>query len=210
MIKQLRKLITDFFKIFYAKGIKSVLISLLFLLGLIYLLLPGPSGINDFPAVPDSTKSQLEGDTVQNPNLVAYFSDFKREYLTDYYYNYFKDWSYWGVKLPVFKINHPPERAYTFIRDQQESSALEEYYRPFRESFFVNVYDPVIYNQIRRKNIDFWNSHLEYEGRYYGSKVTVRYYHSSLVARVGVYILMFFSTYLLIRLFTASQLQKRT
>lgn len=209
MLKQFKELILDFIKIFYSRGIKSVIISLLFLVGLTYLLLPGPSSINDFPAIPDSTKSQLDGDTIQNPNIMAYFSDFKRDYLTGYFFNYFKDWSYLGIPLPIFKINHPPERAFTFIRDQQESSALEEYYRPFRESLFINVYEPVIYNQIRRKSIDFWTSHMEYEGRYYTSKVTVRYYPSSLVARVSLYVLTFFATYLLFRLFTSYQLSKR-
>lgn len=209
MVDKGKELVIDFIKMFYEHGVRSVVISLLFLVGLIYLILPGPSSIEDFPALPDATKSQLEGDTVQNPNLVAYFSDFKREYITDYYWNYFKNWSYFGIPLPVLKINHPPERAFTFIRDQQESSALEEYYRPFRESFFVNVYDPVIYNQVRRKNIDFWTSHLEYERRYYGSKTTVRYYASSVTARVTIYVLTFFVGYLLFRLIAAYKPTKR-
>ena len=208
MIAGLKQIIIDFFQVFYTHGLRSFFISLVFLLGLLYLILPGPSSIGDFPILPESTKSQLEGDTVQNPNLVAYFSQFKREYITEYYWNYYKDWSYLGIHLPLFKINHPPERAFTFIRDQQESSALEEYYLPFRESLFVNVYDPVIYNQVRRKEVDFWTSHLEYNGNYYGSKTTIRYYSSSLTARVSVYILSFFMFFLLIRLFDLYTKQK--
>ncbi len=201
MIKQIVKLKLDFLKLFYTKGIWSVLFSGIFLVGLIYLLLPGPSSIKDFPPVPNSKQSMLEGDTVQNPDLVAYFSDYKREDIMSLYWRFFNNWSFGGIHIPLLKINHPPEEAYTYIRDQQESTALEEYYLPFRESLFVNVYDPVIYNKIRRKNIDFWTSHLEYEGTYYGSKTTLRYYHSSIPVRVGLYLMIFFSTYLLVKLF---------
>ena len=44
----------------------------LFLVGLTYLLIPGPASINDFYLLPGSTKSDLTGDTIQNPNIAAY------------------------------------------------------------------------------------------------------------------------------------------
>ncbi len=190
----------DFIRLGYTKGLRGVLISVLFLLGIIYLVLPGPQTIDDFPALPDSVKSELPGDTYQNSNIAAYFSDFRREYIMDYYWNYFKDWSYFGLKLPVFKINHPPERAYTFIRDQQESTALEEYYVPFRGSIFVNVHDPIIYNQIRRRQLDFATSHVDYNYVYYNTKTTIRYFPTPVVARIGVYVLTLFSIYMMLRL----------
>lgn len=193
-------LLLDFIKVFYAKGLWSFVLLTLFLLGLGYMIIPGPTSIKDFPALPDSVTSELDGDTIQNPNIAAYFSNYKREDITSYYWNYLKNWDYYGFKLPLLKINHPPERAFTFIRDQQESSALEEYYIPFKGSFFVNVYDPVIYNQVRRREIDFYTSHVDYLGQFYGSKTTVRYYPTSGFARVSTYILTIFSFYLFVRL----------
>ncbi len=200
MLKDALELLLDFVKIFYTKGVWSFVILFLYLLGLGYLLLPSPMSIDDFPALPDATTSQLEGDTIQNPNIAAYFSNFRREYITKYYWDYLKDWSYLGIKLPLFKINHPPERAYTFIRDQQESTALEEYYIPFKGSFFVNIYDPIIYNQIRRRPITDQNSYFVYEGGIYDTKTTLRYYPTSVFGRVLTYVLTIFSVYLLIRL----------
>lgn len=201
MLKDALELLLDFVKIFYTKGVWSFVILFIYLLGLGYLLLPSPTSINDFPPLPDSKTSQLEGDTIQNPNIAAYFSNFRREYITQYYWEYLKDWSYFGLKLPVFKINHPPERAFTFIRDQQESTALEEYYVPFKGSFFVNVYDPIIYNEIRRRPLDNENSYFVYEGEIYDTKTTLRYYPTSVFGRIITYILTIFSVYLFIRLF---------
>lgn len=200
MIKSGLQLFLDFVKLTYTKGLYGAVLSVLFLMGLFYLLLPEPTSIDEFPALPESVKSQFPGDTTQNSNIVAYFSDFRREYIMSYYWNFLKEWNYLGIKLPLFKINHPPERALTFIRDSQESTALEEYYVPFRGSLFVNMHDPIIYSQIRRRPLDFYNSHVDYENVFYNTKTTIRYYPTSVVARIGVYILTLFSIYLLIRL----------
>lgn len=200
MVKDALHLLMDFIKLFYTKGVWSFVILFFYLLGLGYLLLPSPTSINDFPALPDSKTSQLEGDTIQNPNIAAYFSDFRRAYITQYYWDYLKDWSYLGLKLPLFKINHPPERAFGFIRDQQESTALEEYYVPFKGSFFVNVYDPIIYNEIRRRPIIDQNSYFVYEGGNYDTKTTLRYYPTPVFGRIITYVLTIFSVYLFIRL----------
>ncbi len=168
--------------------------------GFAYLLLPGPTRVEDFAALPNSTKSELEGDTIQNPNIAAYFSQANREEITQFYWNLFKNWNFGFVQLPLFKINHPPEYAYVYIRDQQESTGLEEYFRPMRESLFVNVNDALLYTQIRQKPLSFDTTHIEYKGNYYASKGTIRYYSSNVLVRVIVFLLIFFAAYLFIRL----------
>ena len=60
---------------------KRKFLGVIFLLGLVYLLVPGPSKIEDFPPLPTSTKSALEGDTIQNPNIAAYYSNFRSNIL---------------------------------------------------------------------------------------------------------------------------------
>lgn len=200
MIKEVIKLKLEFIEIFYKKGVLSVILCLLLGLGGVYLLLPGPQSIADFPALPHSTKSQLEGDTIQNPNIAAYFSNSNREDITEFYWKYFSHWNYGFLTLPLLKINHPPEFAYTYIRDQQESTGLEEYFRPMRESLFVNINDALIYSQIRQRPLSFDSTHLEYNGEYFSSKGTIRYFSSNPLVRVIVLILIFEATFLFTRL----------
>ncbi|MGB6838854.1 MAG: hypothetical protein WBE27_01050, partial [Microgenomates group bacterium] len=46
------------------------------------------------------------------------------------------------IPLPTFRLNYPPEEAQTVIRDQTRSTFLEEIVHPFRESLFVNGFEP--------------------------------------------------------------------
>lgn len=160
----------------------------IFVLGLIYLILPGPTKIEDFAPIPDSTKSNLDGDTWQNPNIVAYFSDFRREEITSFYKNQFSGKYFFGGLIPPIRLNHPPEAAYTYIRDQQESTFLEEYTYPFRESLYVNGYEPEVENQMFKKPSNFVGNHIWYEEVPFNSKATLRFYPSNPLGRVTVYL----------------------
>lgn len=179
---------------------KKLGLRLLFLLGLIYVIFPTTSSIDSFRPLPNSTKSSLEGDTIQNPNIAAYFSQFRREFITNFYRSDFEKKLIPGIPLPVIRINHPPEYAYTYIRDQQESTFLEEYVRPLRESLFVNGYEPLIENQIRRREASLIGNNIIYEEKLYPSKTTIRYYPTSPFFRVIVYIGIWISAIALIRL----------
>ncbi len=165
-----------------------VALLLVFILGLIYLLLPGPTKIEDFAPIPDSTKSNLDGDTWQNPNNVAYFSDFRRVDITGFYKRELSGKYLFGKILPPIRINHPPEMAYTYIRDQQESTFLEEYAYPFRESLFVNGYEPEVENIMFKKPSNFVGNHVWYEEIPFDSKTTLRFYSSNPLSRVVVYL----------------------
>lgn len=172
-----------------------------FVLGLIYLVLPGPSKIEDFTPIPDSTRSNLDGDTWQNPNIVAYFSDFRRVDITQFYRQQLGDKYFFGKFIPPIRLNHPPEAAYTYIRDQQESTFLEEYIYPFRESLYVNGYEPEVENRMFKKPSNFVGNHVWYEEVPFNSKATLRFYPSNPISRVIIYLGIWAVTITLFKLY---------
>lgn len=96
---------------------------------------------------------------------------------------YFQQFGHWGLVL-----NYPPEEAQTLIRDQTQSSFLEEIVHPGRESLFINGYVPIKpEEQINR------------EGKHYTNKITVRYIPSSSIPRLTMLAMMVVVIYLLSR-----------
>ncbi len=150
---------------------------------LVYLLAPGPNSIKDFPALPSAVKSTLEGDTIQVPNVAAYFSDNFRDFVIPFFRKNFE--SKTRFFFPPLRLNHPPEDAFTFIKDQTQSTYLEELTYPFRDSLFVNGLEPVDENGQPR----YWGGDkFEIDGKRFSTKVTLRYYPSSLGSRIIVWI----------------------
>lgn len=185
--------------------IKKIITGLIFLTGLVYLLLPVPySSIHDFPALPYSEKSREPGDTTQNPNNSAYYSYLRREEITNFYKNYYERLSIFGIKIPAIKLNHPPEYAYQYIKDQTTSTFLEEYTYPFRDSIFVNGYEPKVWHKIKKEENNFFADTIHINGKFYDSKTTLRYYPSDVVNRVIVYTLTWLFAYLLFKVFGSS------
>ena len=118
-----------FLKVFF------LIFSLLFLF---YLLLPSP----DFPEPPsDSIQSNEPADT-ETPLRRAYFTDFTREEVMNHYKNQLNKSHFLGIPLPTYRLNYPPEEAQTIIRDQTKSTFLEEIVHPFRESVYINGFEP--------------------------------------------------------------------
>lgn len=163
-----------------------MVILIIFFLGLVYLLWPSPSSVEDFPAIPDSLRSDEPGDTVQVPNITAYFSQYDRNRITNFYKDYFTKANFFII--PPISLNHPPEEAYQYVRDQQISTFLEEYVFPLRGSIFVNGYEPVVENQIRNMPSNFFGNMIHIKGNYYASKTTLRYHPVPVLWRVVVYI----------------------
>lgn len=178
-----------------------------FAFGLVYILYPSPSSIYVFPPLPASVKSDLEGDTIQNPNIAAYFSNFRRDFITNFYEDFFKKTIFPILNLPVVSLNHPPEEAYKYIRDQQESTFLEEYTHPLRETLYVNGYEPVIQNRINNRIPSELGDRVEFKEIYYNSKTTIRYYPTSIISRLvvylGLWVCLFFLTSLSVKAFKA-------
>lgn len=192
---------------FYQASKKKKTLIIIFIIGFIYVTLPTSESINQFPGLPGSAKSDYEGDTTQNPNIAAYFTDFKRAEMTTFYKNDFSKKLLFGIPLPVISLNHPPETAYKYIRDQQESTFIEEYIFPLRESIFVNGYEPSVENDMfKKRDRSFVGDHLFFQNTFYNSKVTLRFYPSPVVARVSTYLGIWLASWWLYKLF--KQVQK--
>lgn len=166
----------------------KALLAILFLSGLVYLVWPGPGSINDIPPIPDSLKSDEPGDTIQNKNIAAFFSLQRRDYITKFYYDKFNYMSIFGFKIPPLKFNHPVETAQVSVREQAQSTYLEEYVYPFRDSLFVNGYDKDVWNNLKHIVNDGENELIVIDGQIFNSKTTLRYYPSSVFARIIIYI----------------------
>lgn len=159
---------------------------------LIYLIVPGPSSIDDFPALPNSAKSTLPGDTVQVPNVAAYFSDYYRQFVTNFYRDSYRHQALIPF-LPI-SLNYPPEFAYTAIKDQTKSTYLEEYVYPLRGSLFVNGYEPFYENGQPK----FWGSiKADEENNIYYTKTTLRYYPARLWTKLSVWFCIVISVFFL-------------
>lgn len=103
-----------------------------------YLALPNP----DFPAPPpDSIQSDEPADT-ETPLRRAYFTNFSREDVMVHYQKQFERSALLGIPLPTYRLNYPPEEARNIIRGQTRATFLEEIVHPFRESVYVNGFEP--------------------------------------------------------------------
>ena len=111
------------------KNIIKIIFILFSLVFISYLLLPGPS----FPKPPkDAVQSKEPADT-ETPLRRAYFTNYTREEVMA---NYKMQFEY------SLRLNYPPEESGAIIRDQTKSTFLEEIVHPFRESVFVNGFEP--------------------------------------------------------------------
>jgi len=143
-----------------------ILFSIIFLA---YLSLPNP----EFPTVPpDALQSDEPGDT-ETPLRRAYFTNLNRDEVMQHYKNEFKGSSFLGIYLPTYRLNYPPEEAQTIIRDQTRSTFLEEIVHPFRESIFINGFEPKDPKDA-----------IEIKGRPWRQKIIVRYVPSSIWLRL--------------------------
>lgn len=118
-----------------------------------YILYP----TTNFPKPPPYSMQSGEKADTESPFRKAYFTNFNRAEVVAHYYaklNY----------LPILRLNHPPEDAQTIIRDQTRSTYLEELAHPFRESIFINGFEP------SEAKDDIW-----YKGKNYEQKITIRY-----------------------------------
>lgn len=184
------------------QSVKRATLISIFVVGLIYVILPIPQSISDFPPLPNSAKSDLPGDTWQNTNIVGYYSDFRRDDITKFYKSFLSRSILFGIPLPVASLNHPPEEAYRYIRDQQGSSFLEEYTLPLKGTIFVNGYEPRAVHENQGKNTTDWvQNTVEYNENRYNSKATLRYYPASFVGSVSIYLGIWLGTLILYKVY---------
>ena len=137
----------------------------------LYLLVPNP----EFPRPPNDALQSFEPADTESPLRRAYFTDLSREEVMGHYKSQFKSSFFMGINLPTYRLNYPPEEAHGIIRDQTRSTFLEEIVHPFRESLFVNGFEPK-----DPKDAIF------IEGRSWRQKITVKFVPSNLISRIVV------------------------
>ncbi len=170
--------------------LKIIIIAAVYILGLVYLTLPSPA----YPDLSNAMRSQEAGDTWQNPDQKGYYTNLTRPEVLGQLQSKFQV-KIFGWAIPSYRLNYRPEEAATIIRDQLDSYYLEEIVYPFRESLFVNGWEPTnsprFVGQAKMKipNISF-------EGTPYLSKVTLKPVRSNVFARVAIWTLIFPCTYL--------------
>lgn len=146
------------------------------------MLWPGPSNIGQFVLLPNSDKSTLEGDTIQIPNVAAYFSDNYRDFVVSFYSNNYQSLS--RLPIPPLRLNHPPEFSWNVIKKHTDSTYLEELVYPLRDSLYVNGLEP-FYEDGQPK---FWGAtKFEIGENNRDTKTTLRFYPSSILIRVFVW-----------------------
>lgn len=153
------------------------------LLLLLYMILPGPTKISDFTPLPDSDKSVLEGDTIQIPNVAAYFSNNYRSFVVPFYSSNYQQKTL--LPFPPLKLNHPPEFSWNVIKRHTDSTFLEELVYPLRDSFYVNGFEPFYENGTPK----FWGAiKLNQREKYWYTKTTLRFYPSTIFIRFLVWL----------------------
>lgn len=173
----------------------SVTFIIFSLILLLYLLLPGPGHIDNFQGLPASGKSTLPGDTWQVPNISAYFSNQYRNFVIPFYVKQYKDQTI--IPFLPLRLNYPPEFAFTTVKDQTQSTYLEELVYPLRDSLFVNGLEP--FDKDGQARYGGATKFMEH-GKSFETKVTLRYYPSSVLIRIIVWIGIVFSFIFLWRL----------
>lgn len=173
--------------------IRKLVFILILILGTVYLVLPAPK---DFPPLPQGVKSIEPGDTMQIANVSAYYTDISRKETLNFYTRYFSRSPFWGIPLPTYRLNHPPERIREVLRNTQQSTYVEEIIHPFRESVFVNGFewnnDPFTPVKSRPQNIFIVN------GVTYQFKVTLFYQESRIWQRLLIFYLSVTALYFLV------------
>ncbi len=169
---------------------KVLLIIEIFLLGVLYLILPSPK----YPDLTNGARSDEPGDTWQHPDQKGYYSnDDRATVLSDIQSQFSLKLD--GITIPSYRLNYRPEESYDYVRDQLQSYYLEEIIYPLRESIFVNGWEP----KKAPKRFDPQAkaiSDLSIHGIVYNAKITLRPVNSSTWARLLIWTLIFPSVYL--------------
>jgi len=158
----------------------SIFLSLLLL---VYILWPGPSKISDFKPLPNSAKSTLSGDTIQIPNVSAYFSNNFRNFVIPFYFKNYQQANHFP--FPPLRLNHPPEYSWVVIKKPTDTTYLEEFVYPLRDSLYINGFET-----FRSDGTPiFWGApKLEEGNREFYTKTTLRLYTSNILVKILVWL----------------------
>lgn len=136
-----------------------------------YLAYPLPKLSN----LTNSIKSTEPGDTIQLKNVEAYYNDLERKDVIDFYIKNYQS------KHPfAFKLNHPPEKAKTIIKDTIQTYYLEEIVIPFKQSLFINGFNWT--KDVFTAESDRLQNKMIVGGVNYTTKVTLKTFTTSSLA----------------------------
>lgn len=152
---------------------KKILIFIYLVFSLIllfYVSLPNFS----FPTPPSDAVQSNEPADMEDPLRRAYFTNLTRAEVLVWYKAQFDYSTFANIKLPTYLLNYPPEEAYGIIRDQTRSTFLQEIVHPFRESIFINGFEPSAEDDKNRIVID---------GTHWRQKIIVKFVPSIFILR---------------------------
>lgn len=155
------------------KKLLSMVLILFSAVFLAYLLLPNP----EFPVPPPNSLQSSEPADTESTLRRAYFTDYSREETMNWYKSQMDKSAFYNITLPTFRLNYPPEDSATIIRDQTRSTFLEEIVHPFRESLYINGFEP--------KND---KDAVIIEGRLFRQKIIVKQVSSAVPVRIAVFV----------------------
>lgn len=136
---------------------------------IVYLLIPSQG----FPKpLPGSIRS-FEPADVESSLRRGYYTNLTREEVMTYYVKQVKKSTVFSIYFPTYRLNYPPEEAQILIRDQTRSTFLEEIVHPFRESVYVNGFEPK-----EKKDA------IHIAGNKWRQKIIVRYVPTNILARL--------------------------
>lgn len=171
------------------KKILNILVVLAFVPLFYYVSFPSP----EFPApLPDAVQSDQPAD-VEDTLRRGYYTNLSRDEVISHYEKEFNK----GFSLYTPRLNYPPEDAPVLIRDQTKSTFLEELTHPFRESLYINGFEP---------KTEEYAQYLH--GVRYRQKVIVRYVPSKLSVRIIILGLSLVATLFLINEYGGIKIKK--
>lgn len=173
------------------KKFLTVIFALYCLAGVFYLALPGYY----FPkSPPDSLQSQEPAD-LETSLRRGYFTDLSRAEVLEWYKVQFNHSSFLGLEIPTLLFNYPPENAQTIIRDQTRSTFLQEFAHPFRESIYINGFQPETDGTVPVFSVG---------GKTWRQKIIIRMVPSNVWVREGIFILSSIMMVVLYKAFEAT------
>ncbi len=151
------------------KQFLKFIVCIFFVLFVLYQLIPGPQ----FPPPPPDSIQSFEPADSESPLRRAYFTNYTRSEVMSWYKSNFDKTGVEWLKFYSINLNYGPEEAPGIIRDQTRSTFLEELAHPFRESVYINGFEP------KDPKDDIF-----IEGKHWRQKIIVRYIPSNVYVRL--------------------------
>lgn len=163
----------------------KVILIFVFIILFVYVAPKSP----EFPNPPTDFVQSMEPADIETPLRRGYYTNLDRNSVISHYEKEFNDIQFPHKVFTVYtpRLNYPPEDAPELIRDQTKSTFLEEIVHPFRESIYINGFEP--------KTEEYAQF---YKGIRYNQKIIIRYVPSAVWLRIVVLIGALVSSYFLI------------